>query len=207
MIKKERAKIVIKILEMLYPNPAISLNFIKGNVFSFLIAVLLSAQSTDKMVNRITPLLFKKADNPKSMSELSVESIRKIIKPIGLSKTKANNIHKLSKQLLDQFNGKVPNNFEDLENLAGVGHKTASVIMIQVFKKDAFPVDTHIHRLAKRWGLSNGKNVKQTEEDLKKIFPKEKWRNLHLQMIFFGREYCPAINHVKGKCPICSKLQ
>ncbi len=157
------------------------------------------------MVNRITPTLFNLADSPEKMMKVPVEEIRRIIKPIGLSPAKSKNIKALSRILVEKFGGQVPASFEELESLPGVGHKTASVIMAQAFNQPAFPVDTHIHRLAHRWGLSNGKSVVQTERDLKKAFPKEHWRKLHLQMIFFGREHCPALRHKKEVCPICSK--
>lgn len=195
----------MKILDQIYPDPPIPLKHKQNNPFTFLVAVLLSARATDKVVNQITPILFKVADTPEKMMKVPVEEIRKIIKPIGLSPAKAKNIQALSRMLVEEFGGKVPDSFEALESLPGVGHKTASVVMAQVFKQPAFPVDTHIHRLAHRWGLSNGKSVIQTERDLKKIFPKEEWRKLHLQLIFFGREYCTALRHKKENCPICSK--
>jgi endonuclease-3 len=190
MTKKEKAKIIMDILQELYPNPPIPLDH--TNTFTFLIAVLLSARTTDKMVNRVTPVLFQLADNPYDMKKLTVEQIRQIIKPVGLSPQKAKAIHRLSEILVEGYNGQVPNTFEDLESLPGVGHKTASVIMSQAFGQPAFPVDTHIHRLMTQWGLTNGKNVTQTEKDAKKLFPKEKWNDLHLQMIYYGREYAPA---------------
>jgi len=190
MTKKERAKIVMEELQKLYPNPPIPLNHTDD--FTLLISVLLSAQSTDKKVNEITPNLFSKASNPNEMVKLSIEEIRELIKQIGLSNTKAKNIYNLSKILIDKHQGKVPNNFEDLESLPGVGHKTASVVMSQAFGVPAFPVDTHIHRLMHRWKLSNGKSIEQTEKDAKNIFPKEKWNVLHLQIIYYGREFSPA---------------
>ena len=168
--------------------------------------MLLSAQATDKKVNSVTPQLFSLADNPYKMIKLSVEQIRDIIKPIGLSENKSKAIYKLSEILIKKYEGRVPDNFEDLESLPGVGHKTASVIMSQAFNVPAFPVDTHIHRLAARWGLSSGKNVKQTEKDLKSVFPETSWNKLHLQIIYFGRQYCPARGHINEKCPICSVL-
>ena len=204
MIKKEKAKIIQKILDKLYPNPKIFLDHI--DIFTLLIAVVLSAQATDKKVNEITKILFKKAKTPKDFVKIELKELEEIIKPIGLYKTKAKNIKKLSEILIEKFTSKVPNTFEELEFLPGVGHKTASVVMIQGFKKAAFPVDTHIHRLSKRWKLSNGKNVKETEKDLKKIFPKKSWGKLHLQMILFGREYCKAFPHKKENCPICKIL-
>ena len=170
-----------------------------------LVAVMLSAQSTDKKVNEITTRLFEKANNPAKMNELEVDEIQRIIRQIGLAPTKAKNIKKMSQQLLDKHNGKVPNTFEELEELAGVGHKTASVIMAQAFNTPAFPVDTHIHRLAYRWGLSNGKNVVNTEKDLKCIFDKKLWNKLHLQIIFYGREWCQARKN-KCECKICSNV-
>lgn len=195
----------MEILDRIYPKTPIPLKHKRKSHFTFLVAVLLSARATDNVVNRITPTLFKLADSPAKMMKVPVEKIRQIIKPIGLSPAKAKNIKALSKILVAKFGGKVPASFSELESLPGVGHKTASVIMVQAFNQPAFPVDTHIHRLAHRWGLSSGKSVVQTESDLKKAFPKEHWRKLHLQMIFFGREYCPALRNDKKKCPICSK--
>tara|TARA_Y100001968_G_scaffold148555_1_gene135863 strand:+ start:2225 stop:2890 length:666 start_codon:yes stop_codon:yes gene_type:complete len=200
--KKEKAEKIVEILEGFYPETPIPLDH--NSVFQLLIAVLMSAQTTDKKVNQVTPNLFKKAPTPELMSKLDVEIIQTLIKEIGLAPTKARNISKLSKMLVELHNGNVPNNFEDLEALPGVGHKTASVVMAQAFGIPAFPVDTHIHRLAARWGLSNGTSVEKTERDLKKTFPKELWNKLHLQIIFFGREYCPARFHDLTKCPICS---
>ena len=190
MIKSERAIIIKKILDETYPRTPVPLNH--KDTYTLLIAVLLSAQCTDERVNQITPALFKLAPNPKKMSQMSVEKIYEIIKPCGLGPQKSRAISKLSKILVKKYKGKVPNNFSDLEKLPGVGHKTASVVMSQGFGIPAFAVDTHIHRLAQRWGLTNGKSVKKTEEDLKKIFPKESWNKLHLQIIFWGREYCMA---------------
>ncbi len=171
-----------------------------------LIAVLLSAQCTDKRVNQITPLLFERADTPQKMIRLSVKEIEDIIRPCGLSPAKSKAIHRLSEILLEKHNGEVPATFQDLEALPGVGHKTASVIMSQVFEVPAFPVDTHIHRLMHRWKLSNGKSVEQTERDAKRLFPEKLWNELHLQIIYFGREFCPARGHEIEKCPICSKI-
>ena len=199
----KKVEFITSTLDNLYPNPDIPLNH--ENNFTFLVAVMLSAQSTDKKVNEITPNLFQKAKNPKEMNLLKVNEIRDIIKQIGLAPTKAKNIKKMSQQLLDKHNGKVPNSFEELEELAGVGHKTASVIMAQAFDTPAFPVDTHIHRLAHRWGLSNGKNVNTTETDLKRIFEKKSWNKLHLQIIFYGREWCQA-RKAKCECKICSTV-
>jgi endonuclease III len=190
-------------LEKLYPNPDIPLDH--ENNFTFLIAVMLSAQSTDKKVNEITPKLFSKANSPKDMDKLSVEEIQSLIREIGLAPTKAKNIKKTSKLLLEKHNGVVPSTFEELEELPGVGHKTASVIMSQAFGKSAFPVDTHIHRLAKRWKLSSGKSVKTTENDLKRKFDESLWNKLHLQMIFYGREYCQA-RKKKCLCEICETV-
>jgi len=202
--KKEKAAKIIRILDKIYPTVSVPLHH--KSPFTLLVAVVLSGQSTDKVVNRITPELFKLADTPDKMSRLTVAKIREIIKPCGLSPTKSKNISALSKILVDKFDSKVPRTFEELESLPGVGHKTASVVMSQAFGKSAFPVDTHIHRLAHRWGLSNGKNVVQTEKDLKKVFPEKRWHKLHIQMILFGRQYCPARGHDEGKCPICSEF-
>ncbi len=166
--------------------------------------MLLSAQCTDERVNQITPLLFSKADTPQAMVQLTIEEIREIIKPCGLSPAKSKAIWNLSQILLDKYQGEVPQSFEALEELPGVGHKTASVVMSQAFGVPAFPVDTHIHRLGTRWGLTIGKNVEQTEHDLKKLFPRELWNKAHLQIIFFGRQYCPARGHNEAECPICS---
>ena len=201
MKKSDKAKIIIKILDKFYPETPIPLNH--NNVYTLLIAVLLSAQCTDERVNKITPKLFSVAPDPKSMSKLSINNIYKIIKPCGLGPQKSKAIKELSNILMEKFNGKVPNTFEELEQLPGVGHKTASVVMSQGFGIPAFAVDTHIHRLAQRWGLTNGKNVKQTEKDLKNIFPEEIWNKLHLQIIFWGREYCTARSCYGLDCKIC----
>lgn len=201
MTKKERANIVLKMLTKLYPETPIPLNH-KDN-YTLLIAVLLSAQCTDERVNLVTPFLFKKADTPKKMIKLKVDEIREIIKPCGLSPRKSKAIYDLSHILINQHKGKVPESFEDLEALPGVGHKTASVVMSQGFGHPAFPVDTHIHRLAQRWRLTNGKNVEQTEKDLKKLFPMASWNPLHLQIIYYGREYCKARSCFGLECPIC----
>jgi len=190
MTRKEKAEFVMEELEKLYPKTPVPLDH-KDN-YTLLIAVLLSAQCTDERVNKITPILFAKADNPYDMVKLSVDEIREIIKPCGLSPRKSKAIHELSQILIDKHNGEVPSNYEDLEFLPGVGHKTASVVMAQGFGIPAFPVDTHIHRLMYRWGLTNGKSVEQTEKDAKKLFPKEKWNKLHLQIIFYGRSHSPA---------------
>lgn len=190
MNKKERVAFVINTLNKLYPEVPIPLNH--QDPYTLLIAVLLSAQSTDVRVNKITPVLFEKADNPYDMVKLSVEEIREIIKPVGLSPMKSKGIYGLSKILIEQHNGKVPQDFEALEALPSVGHKTASVVMSQGFGVPAFPVDTHIHRLMYRWNFSNGKSVVQTEKDAKRLFPKELWNKLHLQIIWYGREFSPA---------------
>jgi endonuclease-3 len=190
MTKSERVTFVINTLKELYPEIPIPLNH--KDPYTLLIAVLLSAQCTDVRVNQITPLLFAKADNPYDMIKMSVEEIREIIRPCGLSPMKSKGIHGLSHILIDKHGGKVPQSFESLEELPAVGHKTASVVMSQAFGFPAFPVDTHIHRLMYRWNLSNGKNVVQTEKDAKRIFPEETWNDLHLQMIWYGREYSPA---------------
>ncbi len=191
-------------LEELYPETPIPLDH--KDPFTLLIAVLLSAQCTDVRVNKITPLLFKKADNPKDMVKLKISEIEDIIRPCGLSPKKSKAIHELSQIILDKHKGLVPQSFELLEELPGVGHKTASVVMAQSFNIPAFPVDTHIHRLAQRWGLTNGKNVEQTEADLKKVFPKDKWNKLHLQIIFYGREHCSARGCDGLQCELCSSL-
>lgn len=203
MTKSEKVTDILKILDKLYPNPPIPLDH--KDAYTLLISVLLSAQCTDVRVNKTTPSLFKLADNPFDMMKLSVDEIREIIKPCGLSPMKSKGIAGLSKILVEKFNGEVPNTFEDLESLPAVGHKTASVVMTQWFGIPAFPVDTHIHRLAYRWGLSSGKNVDQTEHDLKRLIPEKKWNKAHLQIIYFGREYCTARGHDWKMCPICKK--
>lgn len=190
MTKKEKVQFVIDTLEQLYPETPIPLDH--KDPYTLLIAVLLSAQSTDARVNTITPLLFAKADNPYDMIKLSVEEIKAIIRPVGLSPMKSKGIHGLSHILIDKHNGKVPQDFAALEELPAVGHKTASVVMSQAFGVPAFPVDTHIHRLMYRWNLTNGKNVVQTEKDAKRLFPEELWNKLHLQIIYYGRAYSPA---------------
>lgn len=197
-----RADRIGTILDELYPNPPIPLDH--KDAFTLLIAVLLSAQTTDLRVNMVTPDLFQLADNPYDMAHLSVDQILNAIKTCGLAPTKAKNIHRLSEILIEKYNGEVPGTLEDLTTLPGVGHKTASVVLTQWFDIPAFPVDTHIHRLAKRWGLSSGKNVTETEKDLKALFPIETWNRRHLQIIYFGREYCPARGHKPETCPICS---
>jgi len=199
--KQEKVETIQRILEELYPETPIPLDHV--DAYTLLIAVLLSAQCTDKRVNLVTPELFALASTPQDMVQQSVEDIKAIIRPCGLSPRKSAAIHELSEILLEKHDGKVPAAFEALEALPGVGHKTASVVMSQAFGVPAFPVDTHIHRLAYRWGLTNGKNVVQTEKDLKRLFPEDCWNKLHLQIIFFGREYCPAQGHDPRSCPIC----
>lgn len=205
MTKKEKVAFVLETLERLYPEVPIPLDH--KDPYTLLIAVLLSAQCTDARVNTITPLLFAAADNPEDMVKLSIDQIREIIKPCGLSPAKSKAIHGLSVILNEQYGGAVPDTFEALEALPGVGHKTASVVMSQAFGYPAFPVDTHIHRLAARWKLSSGKNVEQTEKDLKRLIPQDLWNKAHLQIIFYGREYCPARGHDVAKCPICNTFQ
>ncbi len=190
MTKKEKAKYIVEELEKLYPETPVPLDH--KDSYTLLIAVLLSAQCTDKRVNLITPHLFSRADNPFDMVKLTVDEIREIIRPCGLSPRKSQAIFTLSEMLIDKYNGEVPADFELLEELPGVGHKTASVVMAQAFGVPAFPVDTHIHRLLTRWGITNGKNVEQTEKDAKQLFPRDLWNKLHLQIIFYGREYSPA---------------
>ena len=190
MLKKDKVNYIIQTLKELYPTIPIPLDH--TNPYTLLIAVLLSAQSTDLRVNQITPLLFARAHTPEDMIKLTVEEIRDIIRPVGLSPMKSKGIHGLSQILLDKYDGKVPKTYEALEALPAVGHKTAAVVLSQAYGIPAFPVDTHIHRLLYRWGLSNGKNVVQTERDAKRLFPKDKWNELHLQIIWYGREYCPA---------------
>jgi endonuclease-3 len=200
--RAEKAKKIGEILDELYPAPPIPLQH--HNPFTLLVAVLLSAQTTDAQVNRVTPALFAKASTPEAMAELSVDEILASIRACGLAPTKAKNVKKLAETLVNEHGGKVPRDMEALEKLPGVGHKTASVVMSQAFGEPAFAVDTHIHRLAQRWRLSNGKSVEQTERDLKKVFPREEWARRHLQIIYFGREYCPARGHDPAECPICS---
>jgi len=202
MNKIERVKIIMKTLNKLYPKTPIPLKH--KNNFELLIAVLLSAQCTDERVNMVSPKLFLKANNPRKMLNLSERQIYNIVRPCGLAPQKSKAIYNLSRILIKEFNGKVPQNYEDLEKLPGVGHKTASVVMSQGFGYPAFPVDTHIHRLAQRWKLTNGKNVKQTEKDLKRLFPETSWNKLHLQIIYYGREFCTARNCFGLECEICS---
>ncbi|MCG8308125.1 MAG: endonuclease III [Cytophagales bacterium] len=201
--KKDKARKIAEILDDLYPNSPIPLQH--QDPYTLLIAVLLSAQCTDARVNKISPILFERADNVYDMAKVPIEEIKEIIRPCGLAPAKSKAIFNLSNILVDKYGGKVPKTFEELESLPGVGHKTASVVMSQAFGLPAFPVDTHIHRLAYRWGLSNGKSVVQTEKDLKRLYPESSWNKLHLQIIYFGREYCPARNHDFQACPICGK--
>ena len=202
MNKSEKAIVIKKILNQTYPKIPIPLDH--KNTYQLLIAVLLSAQCTDVRVNEVTPQLFGLADTPIKMSKLKVNQIYKIVRPCGLAPQKSKAISKLSKILIKKFDGKVPESFEELEKLPGVGHKTASVVMSQGFGHPAFPVDTHIHRLAQRWGLTNGKNVTQTEKDLKKLFDQKDWNKLHLQIIFYGREFCEARKCYGLECKICT---
>ena len=200
MKRIEKSRIIGEILDDLYPKTPIPLDH--KDPYTLLVAVMLSAQTTDKKVNQVTPKLFKYADTPEKMANLEIDFIKNLIQEIGLAPTKAKNLNKMAKQIIE--GGGVKADWDYLENLAGVGHKTASVVMAQAFNIPAFPVDTHIHRLAKRWGLTKGKNVEMTEKDLKKLWPKDMWNKRHLQIIFFGREYCPARNHKLHLCKICS---
>jgi endonuclease-3 len=202
MKRAEKAKKIGEILDELYPTPPIPLTH--RDPFTLLVAVLLSAQTTDVQVNKVTPSLFARASTPEAMARLSVEEILESIRACGLAPTKAKNVKKLAETLVAEHGGHVPRDMEALERLPGVGHKTASVVMSQAFGEPAFAVDTHIHRLAHRWRLSNGKNVEQTERGLKKVFPRDEWARRHLQIIYFGREYCPARGHNPDACPICS---
>ena len=204
MTTQEKATAIGEILNNIYPTVPIPLQH--SDPYTLLIAVLLSAQCTDVRVNQVTPYLFSRASTPYEMVKLSVDEIREIIKPCGLSPKKSKAIHELSQILIDENNGIVPANYEFLEKLPGVGHKTASVVMSQGYSFPAFPVDTHIHRLAWRWGLTNGKNVEQTEKDLKSLYPETQWNKLHLQIIYFGREYCPARGHNPTLCLICKRF-
>lgn len=199
--KAERVELVFRTLQQLYPTTPIPLDH--SDPYTLLIAVLLSAQCTDERVNQVTPALFAAANTPQSMVKLSVETIRSIIRPCGLSPQKSAAIHRLSELLIEKHNTEVPQSFAELEALPGVGHKTASVVMAQAFGVPAFPVDTHIHRLAQRWGLTRGRNVSETERDLKRLFPRESWNKLHLQFIFYGREYCTARGCDGRVCPLC----
>ena len=202
MKRSEKAERIQRMLESLYPETPVPLDH--KNSFQLLVAVLMSAQTTDLKVNEVTPELFKQGPTAEKMATLEVEQIQAMIKQVGLAPTKAKNIKRLSELLIERHDGVIPNTFEELEALPGVGHKTAGVVLAQAFGIPAFPIDTHIHRLAARWGLSNGSNVERTEKDLKAIFPKHAWNDLHLQIIFFGREYCPARFHDLTACPICS---
>jgi endonuclease-3 len=202
MKKQDKAEKIGQILDQLYPTPAIPLEH--KDPFTLLVAVVLSAQTTDVQVNKVTPELFARAATAAKLAAMSESDILHIIRSCGLAPGKARNIRKLAQTIVDEYGGKVPKDIEALEKLPGVGHKTASVVMSQAFGEPAFAVDTHIHRLAARWGLSSGKNVEQTERDLKKLFPREEWAKRHLQMIYFGREYCPARGHDYAACPICS---
>ncbi len=202
LLKQERVEYILTELQTRYPNPPIPLNH--RDTYTLLVAVLLSAQCTDKRVNQITPALWELADNPFDMAKQSIEAIKAIIRPCGLSPQKSKAIYTLSNILVDKHNGIVPEDIQELEKLPGVGHKTASVVMSQAFGVPSFPVDTHIHRLAQRWGLTNGKNVTQTEKDLKRLFPKENWNHLHLQIIYYGREHCSARGCDGTICPICT---
>lgn len=202
MKRKEKAERIQSMLEELYPEIPVPLDH--ETPFQLLVAVLMSAQTTDLKVNQVTPELFKQGPTPVEMAALEVAHIQSIIREVGLAPTKAKNIKRLSELLLERHGGEIPGTFAELEDLPGVGHKTAGVVLAQAFGIPAFPIDTHIHRLAARWGLSNGRNVEQTEKDLKAVFPKNAWNDLHLQIIFFGREYCPARYHDLSQCPICS---
>jgi endonuclease-3 len=202
MKRADKAKRISHILRDLYPQPPIPLTH--RDPYTLLVAVMLSAQTTDKKVNEVTPALFQRAGTPQEMAIIPVDEIRELIRTVGLAPTKAKNLQALSAQLVDRWNGVVPRTLEEMESLPGIGHKTASVVMCQAFGEPAFPVDTHIHRLGTRWGLSSGKNVETTERDLKAVFPREQWIPLHLQIIYFGREHCPALRHDLSTCPICS---
>lgn len=202
MTKPEKARRIAQILDELFPTVDIPLEHV--DPFTLLVAVVLSAQTTDKLVNEVTPALFARAGTPAALAALPVEEIRSLIRRIGLADTKAKNLRRLSEILVEQHGGQVPRTLHELEALPGVGHKTASVVLNQAFGLPAFPVDTHIHRLAARWGLSSGKNVETTERDLKRFFPEETWGKVHLQIIYFGRQHCPALYHDLDACPICS---
>jgi len=202
MTRNEKARRILEILDSLYPEVAIPLAH--QDPFTLLVAVVLSAQTTDKLVNEVTPALFARAATPERMARLPVEEIRQLIRKIGLTAQKAKSLQGLSQILVESHGGQVPRTFAELEALPGVGHKTASVVLNQAFGIPTFPVDTHIHRLAARWGLSSGKNVVETERDLKRLFPEETWGRAHLEIIYFGREYCPALYHDLDACPICS---
>ena len=201
MKKSDKAARIVEILDELYPTVGIPLDH--TDPYTLLVAVMLSAQTTDKKVNEVTPALFERASSPEAMATLEVDEIRELIREIGLAPTKAKNLRRMAERIVERHGGVVPASFEALEALPGVGHKTASVVMAQAFGVPAFPVDTHIHRLAARWGLSKGKTVEQTEADLKAVFDRERWNDLHLQIIYFGREFCPARRHDLASCPIC----
>ena len=202
MKRADKIRFIGEKLDELFPNPPIPLDY--SSAYTMLVAVVLSAQCTDIRVNQVTKVLFKAAKTPAAMVKLGIDRIAEIIKPCGFFNTKSVNIYNLSKELVEKFGGKVPQTFEELESLPGVGHKTASVVISHIFKIPAFPVDTHIHRLAMRWGLSDGSSVEQTEKDLKKVFPESEWEKRHLQIIYFGRTYCKARGHKPEECPICS---
>lgn len=202
MKRREKAERIGRILDELYPEPPIPLDHV--DPFTLLVSVMLSAQTTDKKVNEVTPALFAEAPDPQSMAKMPVERILALIRTVGLAPTKAKNLKRMAELLVEKHGGEVPADMEELEALPGVGHKTASVVMCQAFHQPAFPVDTHIHRLAARWGLSDGKSVAKTERDLKALFPEDTWIRRHLQIIYFGREHCPARGHDLSKCPICS---
>jgi endonuclease-3 len=202
MTRQEKARRIAGILDELHPSVDIPLDH--RDPFTLLVAVVLSAQTTDKLVNEVTPALFARAATPERMAALPVEEIHGLIRRIGLANTKAKNLKRLSELLVERHGGEVPRTLEELEALPGVGHKTASVVLIQAFETPAFPVDTHIHRLATRWGLTSGRNVEQTEHDLKRLFPEETWGKRHLQIIYFGRQHCPALYHDLDACPVCS---
>ena len=204
MKKADKIPLILETLQTLYPEPEIPLN--SSSPFTHLVAVLLSAQCTDARVNTVTPTLFDQADTASSMTEVSVRTIADIIRPCVLAPRKSQAIADLSQILVDRYDGQVPADMAALESLPGVGHKTAQVVMAQCFGQPTFPVDTHIHRLIYRWGLSNGKSVEQTERDCKRLFPEERWNDLHLQIIYFGRQYCPARGHTWNTCPLCSKI-
>ncbi|MFT5090943.1 MAG: endonuclease-3 [Candidatus Latescibacterota bacterium] len=204
MKKAEKVALILETLYQFYPEPTIPLT--SHSAYTHLVAVLLSAQCTDARVNTVTPTLFKRADTAQKMIKVPVDDIRNIIRPCGLAPRKSQAIWDLSQILLDEHGGEVPADMEALERLPGVGHKTAQVVMAQCFGQPTFPVDTHVHRLIYRWGLSNGKNVEQTEKDAKRLFPQESWNKLHLQIIYFGREYCPARGHDITACPLCSRI-
>ncbi|MDQ6799394.1 MAG: endonuclease III [Acidobacteriota bacterium] len=202
MRRAEKAKKIGEILDRLYPQPPIPLGH--RGPFTLLVAVALSAQTTDAQVNRVTPALFRRAPTPAALARMPEHEVLQLIRSCGLAPSKARRLKQMAQAIVDQYDGQVPRDIDELEKLPGVGHKSASVVMTQAFGEPAFPVDTHIHRLAERWGLSNGKNVVKTESDLKKLFPREEWGKRHLQMIYFGREYCAARNHDMRGCPICS---